>query len=439
MLIASRVLPSVPGHTYSLLSRSVVALVVGWGMAVHGISAHASQEAVDEVAKLLEQGKAAQAAKQAESYLKQNPGDVQMRFMQGVIAAEQKQNAQAIKVFSALTRDYPNLPEPYNNLAVLYAAEGQERKASEVLEQAIRTNPSYATAHENLGDLYARMASEAYSKALQLDSGRQAIQPKLALITQIFPKQGGQAKAVVAQAAPAQPLAASAKAPEAKGALATSTEVKQVASATAKQADTKPAVKVAAETKPAAAAPLADTRAAEAKAVKVAVVEDGSRASAKGEASVKSPDTKVTEEKPKQAQAAVAAAVEKPAQAEKKAAEASAKSPAAAEVESAVKDWAAAWAAQDMNRYLDAYSEKFTPADGSSLTKWKETRRLRIVGKSSISVSLRDLKVSVDGDKATAQFRQYYAAGALKSTTRKTLRLQREKGHWRITHEGTGA
>ncbi|MGC4441925.1 hypothetical protein ABXW85_23975, partial [Streptococcus suis] len=69
---------------------------------------------------------------------------------------------------------------PYNNLAVLYAAEGKERKASEILELAIRTNPSYATAHENLGDLYARMASEAYSKALQLDSRRQAIQPKLA-------------------------------------------------------------------------------------------------------------------------------------------------------------------------------------------------------------------------------------------------------------------
>ena len=45
----------------------------------------------------------------------------------------------------------------------------------------------------------------------------------------------------------------------------------------------------------------------------------------------------------------------------------------------------------------------------------------------------------VDGDKATAQFRQYYASGALKTTTRKTLRMQREKGQWRITHEGTGS
>lgn len=67
---------------------------------------------MDEVSRLLEQGKAPQAAKQAEAYLKQNPADVQMRFLQGVIAAEQRQNAQAIKIFTALTRDYPSLPRP---------------------------------------------------------------------------------------------------------------------------------------------------------------------------------------------------------------------------------------------------------------------------------------------------------------------------------------
>ncbi|MDP3708456.1 MAG: hypothetical protein Q8R56_10270, partial [Polaromonas sp.] len=54
------------------------------------------------------------------------------------------------------------------------------------LEMAIRTNPSYATAHENLGDVYARLASQAYSKALQLDSGNTGVQPKLALIRQLL-------------------------------------------------------------------------------------------------------------------------------------------------------------------------------------------------------------------------------------------------------------
>ena len=74
-----------------------------------------------------------------------------------------------------------------------------------------------------------------------------------------------------------------------------------------------------------------------------------------------------------------------------------------------------------------------------SLEKWKEVRRQRIVGKNAISVTLKDMKVSISGNEATARFRQNYAAGALKSTTMKTLRLQREGAQWRITHEGTGA
>ena len=167
-------------HWIGLTARGLASLAMVLGLCAAQVVAAYSpeatkliQEAVDEVSRLLEQGKAPQAAKQAEAYLKQNPADVQMRFLQGVIAAEQRQNAQAIKIFTALTRDYPSLPEPYNNLAVLYAAEGQERKASEVLEQAIRTNPSYATAHENLGDLYARMASDARSEpALGSDKPR---------------------------------------------------------------------------------------------------------------------------------------------------------------------------------------------------------------------------------------------------------------------------
>jgi ketosteroid isomerase-like protein len=85
-----------------------------------------------------------------------------------------------------VTERFPNLPEPYNNLAVLYADQGQFDKARKALETAIKTHPSYATAHENLGDIYARMASEAYDKALQLDTGNTRAQGKLSLIKDLF-------------------------------------------------------------------------------------------------------------------------------------------------------------------------------------------------------------------------------------------------------------
>lgn len=140
----------------------------------------------DEVARLYKQGNLAKALEQAEAYLATRPKDAQMRFQKGLILTEQNKIAEATKVFSSLSQDYPELPEPYNNLAVLYASQGQYDKAKVALESAIRTHPSYSTAHENLGDIYAKMASQAYGKALQLDKGNAAAQTKLAMIKNLF-------------------------------------------------------------------------------------------------------------------------------------------------------------------------------------------------------------------------------------------------------------
>lgn len=140
----------------------------------------------DQVAKLYKQGNLAKALEQADAYLALKPTDAQMRFHKGLILTEQKKTADAIRIFSSLAEEYPDLPEPYNNLAVLYASQGQYDKAKGALEAAIRTHPSYATAHENLGDIYAKMASQAYGKALQLDKDNTAAQTKLAMIKDVF-------------------------------------------------------------------------------------------------------------------------------------------------------------------------------------------------------------------------------------------------------------
>jgi tetratricopeptide (TPR) repeat protein len=112
--------------------------------------------------------------------------DANRLFKQGLTLTEQGKTAEAIKVFTSLTEDYPELPEPYNNLAVLYAGQGQYEKAKVALEMAIRTHPSYATAHENLGDIYAKMASQAYDRALQLDKSNTSTATKLEMIKELF-------------------------------------------------------------------------------------------------------------------------------------------------------------------------------------------------------------------------------------------------------------
>ncbi len=141
---------------------------------------------VQEINGLIKQGQLPNALDRVNAAIAQNPQDAQARFLKGLILTEQNKNAEAIKVFTALTDDFPELPEPYNNLAVLYAAQGQYDKARSALEMAIRTHPSYATAHENLGDIYAKMASVAYDKALQLDTRNTSAQTKLSMIRELF-------------------------------------------------------------------------------------------------------------------------------------------------------------------------------------------------------------------------------------------------------------
>ena len=174
-------------------------------MALCATTAYADEYA--DVNILVRAGKLAEALTKADQYLAGKPRDPQMRFIKGVIQTEAGKPADAIATFTQITQDYPELPEPYNNLAVLYAGQSQFDKARAALEMAIRTNPSYATAHENLGDVYAKLASQAYSKALQLDRGNAGVQPKLALIRTLFaPDAKGQKPGTTSQ--PPNPVAA---------------------------------------------------------------------------------------------------------------------------------------------------------------------------------------------------------------------------------------
>ena len=331
------------------LSGAVRMFVVAAALTVS--VAHADDYA--DVNALIKAGKLSDALARADQYLSGKPRDPQMRFIRGVIQTEAGKPADAITTFTQITQDYPELPEPYNNLAVLYAGQSQFDKARAALEMAIRTNPSYATAHENLGDVYAKLASQAYSKALQLDSSNTGVQPKLALIRTLF-------------------------SPEAKG--------------------QKPVAAIAVKPPVVAAAPVATV------------------------ATVAPAATPATPKASPVAAPVVAAA-----------------SGAEKGVETAVRAWAAAWAAKDMSGYLGSYGKDFDPPGAQSRKSWEEDRRTRITGKSRISVKLDNLSVAVNGDKATAKFKQGYSADSLNVSSRKTLDLAKAGDRWVIIKESTGS
>src|SRR6185369_6762589 len=171
------------------------------------VSGNARADDVQEAAKLLKAGQHQQALERVNKVLAAKPKDAQARFLKGLIFAEQGSTKDATDVFLQLTKDYPDLPEPYNNLAVIYASQGQYDKARSALEQSIRTHPSYATAYENLGDVYAKLASQAYDKALQIDSTNPAAKNKLALVRELVGGSGKSATIVAAASAPSAPAA----------------------------------------------------------------------------------------------------------------------------------------------------------------------------------------------------------------------------------------
>jgi ketosteroid isomerase-like protein len=363
-----------------------------------------------EISQLAKAGKLAEAMTRVDQYLSTQPKDAQMRFIKGVIQKDAGKTSDAIATFTRLTEDYPELPEPYNNLAVLYAGQGQFDRARNALEMAIRTNPSYSTAHENLGDVYSKLASQAYNKALQLDNANTVVPPKLALIREIFNPTGGKGQRPIAPPSIATPPST---------ALATVTKLPPTLAPT-------PTIK------PAAPSPLAASTTPPVSTATATSQTNSAPAKATAPAQIPPATAKPAAAPP------AAAAAPVPAQAP---AAPAAPAPTASvdkEIVSSLKAWAAAWASRDVKTYLSFYGKSFEPPGGLSRAAWEEERRQRISSKSTISVKLDNINVSVSGPKAIAKFRQDYKANGLAVSSRKTIELQKAGDKWLIVKESIG-
>jgi len=349
--------------------------------------AGAQSDDYQEASRLFRSGQQAQALERVDSFLKANPKDARARFLKGLILTEQNKATDAIRIFTGLTEDFPELPEPYNNLAVLHASQGQYDKARAALEMAIRTHPSYATAHENLGDIYAKMASQAYDKALQLDKSNAAAQTKLELIKELFSSGTRGAKPTAARAE--------------TGAKPAST----VVAATAPTAPTPPAFQ---PPRPAtAAAPFQPPLQAGAAAPFQPPLQGGAAP---------------TFQPPRQSATTAPAAA-----------------PAAnadGEVLATISNWAKAWSSNDISGYLGFYAPDFQTPNGEPRSKWEAMRTERIAKPKKIEVRISSPKVKfVDNNHATVTFRQDYRSPTLKVTSAKTLMMVKGGDRWLIQQE----
>lgn len=380
------------------------------------VPAHANED-IAEINKLMRAGQHVAALQKTDAILAKHPNDAQMRFTKGLILAEQNRTAEAINIFRKLTEDFPDLPEPYNNLAVLYASQGDYDKARSTLDMAIKTNPAYATTLQNLGDVYAKLASQAYSKAFQVDRKEPADKTRLSLIhsfrgnvtggtnphtyvasnTQL-PAQQDTSK-VMPQLAPRQPAPDVTK-PDASKHELPRQEVAKLEEKAGIKLEPPPEPKP--QAKP--AAPVAEP----ARPVK--------------------PEPPVVAHKPDEKQEKPAA---KPAPEKNDATEKA--------ILNALNGWADAWSNRDVKAYINYYSPSFKPAKGLSRKNWEEERAMRIKEKAHISVKVTGPQVKTDGKKATVRFRQAYTSNSLTVNSRKTLEFELRGNKWMITEEKTGS
>lgn len=125
------------------------------------------------------------ALQEVEARLAANPNDIEARFQRGVLLVKLGQTDAALQVFNELAREFPQLPEPHNNLAVIHAQRGDYEQARQALLAAQKARPNFGPARANLADVYSALAISEYAKAQALDTDNEVLARKLKTLTQL--------------------------------------------------------------------------------------------------------------------------------------------------------------------------------------------------------------------------------------------------------------
>lgn len=365
------------------LARLVVSLLL------FGLLPAAYAANLQEITQLYKKGKAEQALAELDAYLASLPKDswgrnvTQARFLRGLILTEQKRTQEAIQVFTRLTLDYPELPEPYNNLAALYVAQGKYEAARDTLERAMRIDPTYAAMHANLGDVYAKLSAQAYEGTLNATTGKSAADRL---------KEACDTYGDMASRAAGRKIAARADAD-----FRLMRDIPTSRTAAAQPPAHVDIDEMAMESPVTAPAPAIQQK-------QEAVVQEETTSKDTGKST-----SPADQEQGKKAIAQV------------------------------LNAWSTAWSGKQVNRYLAFYAPDFKLPGGGSRAAWAAQRRERISKPKSIRVTVESPQISLtDATHAKVVFKQSYRSDSLQSSGRKTLLLVKTGGKWLIQEERVG-
>jgi len=98
--------------------------------------------------------------------------------------------------------------------------------------------------------------------------------------------------------------------------------------------------------------------------------------------------------------------------------------------------WLSAWAARDIDAYLNAYASDFRPGDDVTHDQWVAKRRAAVGVKQTIHVDVSDVKyVSKDANHVSTTFHQVYTRSGFHDEGEKTLEWERRGSRWVIVSE----
>ena len=117
-----------------------------------------------EVRALLTRGELEAALQRAERAAAAKPLDAQLQFLHGVVLMDLQRDGPALEVFTRMSQDYPELPDPFNNIALLHARAGEFELARQALESALRNDPGHRLARANLGRVHLVLAVQAWEQ-----------------------------------------------------------------------------------------------------------------------------------------------------------------------------------------------------------------------------------------------------------------------------------
>lgn len=356
------------------------------------------------------------------SYMANNPASLEAKLTKSLILNNMGKFGEAEALLKNAIAQNPSSPELYNNLAVLYSEKGDYGKAIETLLQAFSTHPTYAQVHQNLRELYATVASQTYSRALDLDES--GSKPDLVMLRRTAVNDS---PSLAYQAASVQSGVEVTNLEQSK--QPTDRAIQEaVTQSKATEPSSEPVVVEVSK-------PIIPAQTASLQPIETPVVESEpvqTKAPAQ-EAAVKTPKASVIVEKVSVTEEKTPVKLVTP---EPKTDPIVSESTLVRTAVAHVNQWAQAWSAQDVDGYIDSYKNGFKPSNGLSNKAWKKQRNQRLTKPTYITVELSDISTRIVGDNtAKVAFTQRYKSNTYQDKTRKLLTLERVDGRWKIADE----